>query len=362
MTKKATVALFDPTRLRIAREYNGLKRADLAERLGVSPSAITQLELGQTRPTSAHLAALAISLRFPADFFLNDGRRSEVQTDRDAFFRSLRSTKQIERDRASAKAFLISELFEAIQRIARLPNVNIPTDLHISLNVKRSDIEARAVELRRRWNIPKGPIPHMIRLLELNGVVVSHCIFDCREMSSFSLWLKSRPVVVLKEERDDLARLRSDAAHELGHLLLHERPESASQVIEEQAQSFAASFLTPEDQIAPLLPKSFDINRFIELKRTWGVSISALLYRAHELGCMSNSTYRRAMMMMSKNRWRINEPFPLKGREDPQLLDRSLEAVQRGGTQLTELISQCRLPADFLEQINRAGALQEVRL
>lgn len=357
---KATVALFDPDRLRLAREYNRLKRAELAERLGVSPSAVTQLELGQTRPTSAHLTALALSLRFPPDFFLNDGRRSDVQLDRDAFFRSLRSTKQIDRDRASAKAFLIAELFESIQRVARLPSVSIPTDLHLSSNARRSEIEARAVELRRRWNIAKGPVPHVVRLLEVNGVVVSHCIFDCREMSSFSLWLKSRPIVVLKEERDDLARLRSDAAHELGHLVLHERPESSSQLIEDQAQAFAASFLTPADQIGPLLPKSFDINYLSELKHTWGVSIAALLYRAHELGRMSDRTYRRAMMAMSRNGWRQREPFPLNGNEAPQLLERSLDAVVRSGTHLSDLIRQCRLPADFLSQVNPKSTLEEI--
>jgi Zn-dependent peptidase ImmA (M78 family)/transcriptional regulator with XRE-family HTH domain len=360
MTKKPIVALFDPHRLRLAREYNRLKRAELAERLGISPSAITQLELGLTRPTSAHLAALSMCLRFPPDFFLNDGRRSAVQLDREAFFRSLRSTKQIDRDRASAKAFLIAELFDSIQRLARLPSVDIPADLHLPANAQRADIEARATALRRRWNVARGPIPNVVRLLEVHGIVVSHCIFDCREMSSFSLWLKSRPIVVLKEELDDLARLRSDAAHELGHLVLHERPESASHLVEDQAQGFAASFLTPADQIGPLLPKSFDINRLAELKHTWGVSIAALLYRAHELGRMSERTYRRAMMAVSKNGWRVREPFPLNGKEAPQLLDRSLEAIERGGTHLGELISQCRLPADFLSHINPKIALEEV--
>jgi Zn-dependent peptidase ImmA (M78 family)/DNA-binding XRE family transcriptional regulator len=362
MTKKATVTLFDPRRLRLAREFNRLKRSELADRLGVSASAITQLELGQTRPTTAHLAELAMALGFPTDFFLNDGRRPLVQDDRVAFFRSLRSTKQIDRDRASAKAYLVSELFDAIQRLVRLPAVNVPTDLHLTRTVTRGDIEARAVELRHRWNIGNGPIPNMVRVLEINGIVVSNCIFDCRELSSFSLWLNARPVVVLKEERDDLARLRSDAAHELGHLVLHEQPESASQIIEEQAQSFAASFLTPADQIGALLPKSFDINRLAELKRTWGVSISALLYRAHELGRMSGSTYRRAMMTMSKNGWRFQEPFPLHGREQPQLLDRALEAVQRGGMHLPDLIRQCRLPADFVSRVTPSFLLEEIIL
>jgi hypothetical protein len=68
------------------------------------------------------------------------------------------------------------------------------------------------------------------------------------------------------------------------------------------------------------------------------------------------------MMAMSKNGWRLREPFPLNGKEVPQLLDRSLEAVARGGTHLSELISQSRLPADFLSQINPKNSLEEVHI
>jgi Zn-dependent peptidase ImmA (M78 family) len=238
----------------------------------------------------------------------------------------------------------------------------LPVDLHVPTNAIRQDIEDRANELRHRWKIENGPIVNMVRLLEVNGVIVTHCIFDCREMSSFSRWFDSRPIVVLKEERDDLARLRSDAAHELGHLVLHERHEPANQILEEQAQAFAASFLAPAEQIRPTLPKSFDIGRYAELKRVWGVSIAALLYRSRELGKMSESTYRRAMMTISKNGWRFHEPFPLTGRESTQLLDRVFEVIQKNGVAVPELLRQSRLPANFLSQVTPERDLEEIVL
>lgn len=360
MSARPCVALFDRQRLRIAREFNGLRRVDLAERLQISASAVTQLELGQTKPTTATLAKLAFALGFPGDFFIDDGRRTRVPDDREAFFRSLRSTKQIDRDRAAAKAYLISELFQEMERYVRLPAVNVPTDLHILSNATRGDIEERALELRRRWEIGDGPVANVVRLLEANGVIVTHCIFDCKEMSSFSKWFSARPVVVLKQERDDLARLRSDAAHELGHLVLHEQPEAGNQILEEQAQCFAASFLTPAHLVGPLLPKSFDVVRYSELKQTWGVSIAALLYRARELGRMAESTYRRAMMTVSKNGWRINEPFPLSGKETVQILSRAINLIEGRGTPASSLLASCRLPSNFLALVSPEESLETV--
>lgn len=362
MSSRATVALFDFQRLRLAREFRGLRRSELAQRIGVSPSAVTQLESGATKPAVANLKELALALGFSIDFFLDDGRRPKLQDHRIAWFRSLRATRQIDRDRAAARAFLVTELFEIVQRYVRLPEINVPETLYISGHDDLDKIEQKACELRKYWNLPDGPIPNVVRLLEINGVIVTYCTFDCKELSSFSRWFGRRPVVVLKEERDDLVRLRFDAAHELGHLVLHEETEPGNQILESQANSFAASFLAPRDQIGGLLPRSFDIERYRELKDMWGISIAALLYRARELGRMTESTYRRAMMIFARNRWRINEPFPIRGQETADLLRRALDVLNGSGKSDAEIILEARLPADFLSDISPQSALQEIRL
>jgi Zn-dependent peptidase ImmA (M78 family)/transcriptional regulator with XRE-family HTH domain len=360
VSARATVALFDFQRLQLAREFRGLRRSELAQRIGISPSAITQLESGSTKPAASNFREIALALGFPAEFFLDDGRRPKLQDHRNAWFRSLRATRQIDRDRAAARAFLVSELFEVVQRYVRLPKINVPETLHVESDVDRNTIELKAQELRTLWNVPAGPIPNVVRLLEINGVIVTYCTLDSRDLSSFSRWFGRRPVVVLKQERDDLARLRSDAGHELGHLVLHEETEAGNQILESQAQSFAASFLAPRDQIIDSLPKSFDIEKFRDLKNIWGVSISALLYRSRELGRMTESTYRRAMMILAKNRWRINEPFPLQGREDAQLLQRAFDVLNASGKPSASIVEEARLPADFLSEISPQHLLQEV--
>jgi Zn-dependent peptidase ImmA (M78 family)/transcriptional regulator with XRE-family HTH domain len=358
-----TVALFDPQRLEIARKCGAMRRSELAARVDVSPSAITQLESGHTKPSSATLSRISLALGFPVDFFLDDGRRPAIKDHGRAFFRSLRATRQIDRDRAAARAFLVSELVEVMEHHVRLPSVGLPGNLHLDQDsASREMIEERAVALRRAWNVPDGPIANVVRLLEVNGIIVTHCIFDCPEVSSFSRCFGARPVVVLKEERDDVARLRSDAAHELGHLVLHEEPEAGNQILEAQAQAFAGSFLMPRDQIAASLPRSFDIERYHVLKKTWGVLLQFLLYRARELGRMSESTYRRAMMVFSKNRWRVREPFPLTAREETRLLARAMEVISNAGLREKDILTEARLPATFFAQVSHDSPMPSVTL
>jgi Zn-dependent peptidase ImmA (M78 family) len=59
------------------------------------------------------------------------------------------------------------------------------------------------------------------------------------------------------------------------------------------------------------------------MKSAWGVSVAALVYRAHELGYIDDQRYRALQIQMS--RWRKSEPAtftPVPG----QLLPRLVEA------------------------------------
>lgn len=353
---RAAAALFDPTRLRLAREFNGLRKAELAKHVGLTPSALTQLESGASKPTASHLAQLALALGFPLNFFTSDGRRQNISDHGRAFFRSLRSTRQIDRDRAEAQAFFVREIVGELERGVRLPQVDVPSTLYMPTNGVREDIERRADLLREQWGVPRGPVANVVRLLEAHGIIVTHCTIECRQVSSFSRWFNDRPVIVLSASRNDLPRLRSDAAHELGHLVLHPEVEPGNQILETQAQAFASSFLLPQAEITQALPRSFDIERYGRLKQLWGVSIQALLYRARELDRMSDATYRRAMIMISRNGWRLDEPFPIPGHEDGLILPRAMDLLRPRGFDAMTLAKATRLPATFVAEVVAASA------
>jgi len=343
-------SLFDPFRLKVAREAMGLRKTELAKRIGMTPAVLTQYESGISKPSAAALVKLSMALGQSVEFFADDGRRSGARGHGTAFFRSLRSTRQIQRDKAQARAFLMSEVVDELRRRVKLPELNIMENVHVSESDDPEVIEQRAEALRAFWNMAPGPVPNMVRLLEANGIIVVRCNVDCREVDAFSRWYGKTPLVVLDDGKP-LDRLRFDAAHELGHILLHADPESGNAILEAQAHGFAAAFLMPRNDIRHQLPTRLLWPIFRELKKVWGVSVAALLRRALDLGRLTEATFRRAMMTLSKLNQRKNETmFPLDGVEPAVLLRMAVEVLEAKGYTVADLARDTKLPAPFVRE------------
>jgi Zn-dependent peptidase ImmA (M78 family) len=172
----------------------------------------------------------------------------------------------------------------------------------------------------------RGPIPNVVGLLESHGVVVTRLPLASTDVDAFSLPFSDRPIVVLGAEKNDRARSRFDAAHELGHLVMHGEQLWGLPEVERQAHRFAAAFLMPRRDIADQLPDRTDWPRFFSLKRQWQVSLAALLMRARALGRMAEGDYLTAVKAASARGWRRVEPVPLGRPEQPQLLQALLQA------------------------------------
>ena len=293
------VITFDRERLRIAREAKGWTKQRLAEAVGVTPAAVSQYEHGICRPTSGVLAKMALALGMPSGFFLV-GRPTVPVDSLSAHFRSLRSTTLRDRRRALAHATFAWDLTSELEHHLQIPPVSFPHAV-LPERATNDDIENLATQSRHFFGLGSGPIANAIRLLESHGAVVVSLPVECRKVDAFSCTIQGRPIVLLNSDKDDKARLRHSAAHELGHIIAHHDVDPGNQVVERQANAFASSFLLPADEIAPQLPRSLDWNRLIALRRHWGVSIASLLFRAKTLGVLSEHTYRRAFTTLNLN-------------------------------------------------------------
>jgi Zn-dependent peptidase ImmA (M78 family)/DNA-binding XRE family transcriptional regulator len=352
---RAASTLFDPERLKLARQVAGLQKKELAEQVALTPAAITQYEQGQIRPRPAVVASLALALRCPVDYFVMDGRPRQRADASAAFFRSLRSTRQYEREQAAAKAELVWEACQALEQQVTLPAVDLP-DLSLPEDASVEAIEEAAHALREAWGLGNGPLPHVVRLLEAHGVIVARLRADNDRIDAFSQWFADRPVVVLWDAKDDAARSRSDAAHELAHLALHHDPEPGNKRLEDQAQAFAGAALMPARAIADYLPRraprAGEWSDLFELKRGWGVSVANLLYRAKTLGVLSPQAHRRAMISMSERGWRSSEPGDVGPPEQPSLLRRALDMLADArGFGVTELARALHVHPERVEEV-----------
>lgn len=352
-------AAFDPERLRLAREDAGLRKNELALAVGVSPAAISQFESGRTAPRPGTLNSIALACGFPASFFRVDGRPTRPRDADEPFFRSLRSTRQWERQEAQAKASLVWRVATELEGYVEFPEVSFDA-IPVDDDVRPQAIEEIALEIRQRWSMPNGPAGNIVRLIEAKGGIATRVRPRSERVDAFSQRMDGRPIVMLWSTKQDSARSRFDAAHELGHLVMHPDPEPGNKTMERQAHAFSASFLMPADEIRDELPTRAPTKRdqryLLELKRTWGVSVAALFYRARELGAMSADTHRNAMIRLSDWGWRKSEPGDLGAPEQPTLLRKGLNLViDSTGISEEQIANSLGIPIGRLTEICGPG-------
>lgn len=353
---------FDGRRLSVARRLRCMARSELARQVGLTPAAVTQYERGYTRPTATVLARLSLVLGMPAEFFSRGLDIPEVAAS-SAHFRSLRATPAKRRDQALAFGELALAVLDIVERYVDLPAVNLPS-VHLSEEPSDDEIGDAARLARHSFNVAPGPIPNVVRLLEAHGVLVLRLPatdFDPRvDAFSSSDTASGRPIVLMSPLKDDRARSRFDVSHELGHLLMHGGVEPGSKIVEAQAMSFAAEFLMPEAEIRDTLPTRVDWKIFHDLKRHWGVSLRALIFRAHKLGRLSDLSYRRANQQLQV--WANPEPGPLGPPESPTVIGSAVTLLEAHGTRLADLAEAARIPLDYVEQVVAAGREDKPKL
>ena len=355
-----TATDFDGARLSLARRLARQPRTALAARTSVTAAAITQYERGQARPTAPVLAELSLALGVPAEFFRH-GQPVQALSSGSAHFRSLRATPALARDQALAFAELSIAVTEVLEQYVDLPAVDLP-ECPVTPDAPASAVAEAARATRAHLHLPPGPVSHVVRLLEAHGVLVLRLPEDLldRRVDAFSTRATTRPLVLLSPMKDDKARSRFDAAHELGHLVMHPDVEPGSKIVENQAHAFAAEFLMPADQIRADLPRRLDWEQLHRAKRRWGVSLRALVYRAHALGVMPEPAYRRANMQLAQEG--NPEAGPLGPPEAPSLLGSAQQLLAEHGTDVEQLATAARLPLEQVHHVLRAGTETRPRL
>ncbi|MFC8239343.1 XRE family transcriptional regulator [Streptomyces chartreusis] len=348
---------FEPEALTTARQLRGLRKNELARKVDLTPAAISQYELGQSRPSATVVAQLAMALGVPATFFATGHPHPTVPSA--AHFRSLRATTQLQRDQAVAFGKIVWRLVTTVEHYVELPPAALPR-LALPAEPSRADIAAVARDARDAMGVPSGPIPHVTRLLEAHGAVVLELPAMSKRVDAFSHWYGSRPLVFRNPAKNDKARSRFDAAHEAGHLVMHLDAEPGSRIIENQAHDFAAEFLMPSAEILAELPQRLDWEALYGLKRRWGTSLKALVYRAHALGAFRDTTYKRAMMMLSQHG--DPEPCDLGPREAPLLLEKAVRLCEETGVSFDDLVSRSGLPFELANEVYATATMTRPRL
>lgn len=318
---------FEPERLRVIREARGLTKTELANQLSMSISSLSQYESGKITPSPDSVASLAGALAIPEEFLTSE---APVKIDLDdCHFRRQSGVPKKEQRKAVSWGVLALDLFREADRYVALPDLSLP-DYSESRPFDGEEIESIAKDVRYKWDLGFGPLSNIVWLVEQLGVPTIE-LSDCDDrLDAFSAWTSYRPMVFFTTAKDSPSRRRFDAAHELGHLVLHRDTDPGQKGVEDEAFRFASSFLLPAEPFKSEVPSQLSWPKLREMKKRWKVSLAALVYRAHELGIYSESTRSRAFAQINIRGWRRNEPDEPE-MERPSLFKQTVRELKKSG-------------------------------
>jgi Zn-dependent peptidase ImmA (M78 family) len=331
--------VFNPSRLTIARKRRGLTKIEFATRSGVPLRSFKAYELGEYPPPDDVLAKFVSVSGFPAEFFFGD--TLDEPREEAASFRSMARMKCYQRDMALSQGAIALHLNEWLEERFDLPSIDVPNLRH------ETSPEAAAEAVRHHWGIGELPINNMIHLLESKGVRIFSLAVDALEVDAFSMWKEGTPFIFLNSAKS-AERSRHDAAHELGHLVLHRHGGPAGRKAEEQANAFASAFLMPRSSVLASVPRFPNLTALVKLKKIWQVSVAALAYRLHALGIVSDWQYRMLYIQISRNKFRTREPNPIP-RETSLVLPKIFAALRDDGLTRSNVAKALCIPQSELE-------------
>jgi Zn-dependent peptidase ImmA (M78 family)/transcriptional regulator with XRE-family HTH domain len=334
--------MFTPSRLVIARQRRAMTVTDLAEATGISRKSLSSYENGHVEPTEETLRVLSTTLDVPGDYFA--GPDLEPLDPRAVSFRSTSKRTQRELNTALAAGRFGVELMDWIDRVFELPVPNVPT-------LSDHDPAVAAEIVRARWGLGPRPVSNMIHLLEYHGVRILRLPMDCATVDAFSFELDGVPYMFLNNTKTP-ERSRFDAAHELGHLVLHSdhHDPSDSREDEEAANMFASAFLMPRESVLskPLLHAN--ARQIIQAKQIWNVSAMALVRRLKDLELLTDWRYREACINLARLGYKQGEPEGMEMTEDSLLLTKVVKNLRVERTPLASIASDLRLRPSEIRQ------------
>jgi Zn-dependent peptidase ImmA (M78 family)/transcriptional regulator with XRE-family HTH domain len=349
---------FQGERLTQARKARGLTGVSLSEIAGAKATTISNYEHGTTKPPSEMVEKLACALNVPNTFFHRP--MPEFAAPR-FFYRSLHSATKHSRNRAESRFQWLTEMAFYFDGFFDFPAVNLPalTVPNSFYDITDDLIESLATECRSFWNVGDGPVPNMVRLLERNGFIISRISLDTTTLDAFSEYdSTSRPLIILGADKGSCARSRFDAAHELGHRILHKHVDRRSVgnikehgLLEHQAHRFASAFLLPSKEfLREVVAPSLD--SFAALKERWRVAVAAMIMRSSDLGLLPDNQAERLWMNLARRGWKRKEPLddslpPEQPKLLRQCIDMMLESRFRSRSQIVEDL--CLPQADIEE-------------
>jgi len=277
----------------------------------VSKVALSKYERELIKPSNKVLTAIAKALNVKT---INLALQPNVKVQFVAYRKGSGLSKK---EQSNVESLITSKLEDRVKIQDLLFSSSKPNLPVKSFKVKSiEDVESFAIELRSKWKLGLDPISNLTELLENNFVHVMFIdnakSFDGISALAYANDTQLKAAAVVSKNHIPGERQRLNLAHELGHIVL----DIAHNLDEERvAFRFGGAFLAPKETVLKAVGsrrEHFQPRELFILKKIFGISIQALLFRLRDLDIISQTSFSNWYRIINKNNWKKNEPMPMK--------------------------------------------------
>ena len=313
-------------RLRRFRLARGMSLGDLEAAIDglVSSQTLSKYERGKLQPTATTLNQIAAALGVKSAQLWGE---PPCHVEWIAFRKRARLGK---REQERIQSFVAEEFEKRVQlqeQICEGDTIELPMLKATARNL--DDAEEAAVSLRDTLNLGIDPIANLIDVLEEHyiHIIEVEADEDFDGISALARDSDDKPLAAAIATRSGVPgdRQRLNIAHELGHLILKL---CADVDAEKAAFRFGAAFLTPAEQLCRDVGEKRDNIQMLELlylKRRYGMSVQAMLFRLRDLEIITNAYYKRWCININRAGWKKREPIEIP----PEKPERFCQQVHR---------------------------------
>lgn len=216
------------------------------------------------------------------------------------------------------------------------------------------DVEQAAVALRNAWQVGLDPIANLVELLEERGLRVGALSgFDGFDGCAFEVEVGDcrQPVLVYADNYPG-DRQRFSIARELGHIMLRVEGNLNAEKV---ASCFAGAFLAPQPSVMRELAEmgsTLTLSELAHLKRKYGMSMQAWVYRLRNLDLISEWSASRVFKAFQECGWHETEPGEPYPAESPRRFENLVLAAYEEEVITTSRASEL-LNLRYIEFLNR---------
>lgn len=340
---------FNGQRLKDALQFRGMRMTELAKQIDISKQSLSLYANGENNPPYENVVKIAKALDFPFEFFMTEDLCTTA-TD-NTYFRSQASASKLMQNSQKMKLEYVAKVYEVLLNYVDFPERNLPPVFFRGTgNLLDADseeileqIELIANTVRKHWKVGMGPIYNMQYLLESNGIIVTGFKNVDEKIDAFSQRINVQNhgtvfVVALAIGEKPDVRLRFDMTHELGHILMHNWDDSNDSLskdefnaLEKQANMFASALLLPRETFGKdVVPYATNVEFYRSLRKKWGVSMQAMMYRTRQLGLITANQFQYMMRTVSAKGWRTREPGDTPGKLNSTIFQGAVDVLFDG--------------------------------